>query len=150
VLFELSRCCFQVSRSFNPLLRMWQRALDEQFTLPAAISQIISQCTPTSPNSICDRYTNCTGSVRLMKCVLLVFKDPYRLIGTMIVTLQKWLMTFNLLIQHHSVPCICSTVAGGLCIITIMISCIGTQTSVNNDFYHIYYYYDILTKPRIK
>jgi len=48
-----------------------------------------------------------------------------------------------------SAPC-SSTFAGGLCIIAIMILCVWDQTSVNNQFHYIYYYYDILTKPRIK
>jgi len=51
VFFESSRCCFQASRPVYPRLQMSQRALDERFTLPLAISQIISRHTPTSPNS---------------------------------------------------------------------------------------------------
>jgi len=48
--FESSWCCFQASQTVYPLLQMWQRALDEQFTLPLAISQIISRYTSTLPN----------------------------------------------------------------------------------------------------
>jgi len=38
----------------------------------------------------------------------------------------------------------------GLCIIAIMISCVWDQTSVNHQFYYIYFYYDESTKPKIE
>jgi len=41
-------------------------------------------------------------------------------------------------------------VAGGLCIVAIMISRVCDQTSVNHPFYYIYYYYGTSTKARIK
>jgi len=84
-----------------------------------------------------------------MKHVVLVFNDPYGFIWPMIVTRRKLFTIFNVLIQDHSVHC-SSTVAGGLCIITIMISPISDQASVDHQFYVIDYYSDISTKPRIK
>jgi len=99
--FESSQCCFQVSQPVYPLLRMWQRALDEMFTLHVAISQIISQHTPTSPNSIRPRYNHSTSSIHSMKRVVVVFNDPHGLIWPMIVTMQKWFMILNLLWQDH-------------------------------------------------
>jgi len=99
VFVESSQCCFQASWPVYPRLRMWQQALDELFTLPLAISQMISRHTPTSPNSISPRDDDSTRSIRLMKRVVLVFKDPHGLIWPMIVTMQKWFMIFNLLIQ---------------------------------------------------
>ena len=101
VFFESSRCCFQASRPVYPRLQMSQRALDERFTLPLAISQIISRHTPTSPNSISPRDDDSTRSIRLMKRVVLVFKDPHGLIWPMIVTMQKWFTIFNLLIRDR-------------------------------------------------
>ena len=101
VFFELLQCCFQVSQPVYPLLRMWQRALDERFTLPLAISQIISRHTTTLPNLICPHNDDSTCSICLMKHVVLVFKDPHGLIWPMIVTMQKWFTIFTLLIQDH-------------------------------------------------
>jgi len=101
VFFESSRCCFQVSWPVCPRLRMWQRALDEWFTLPLAIWLIISRQTPTSPNSISPCDDGSTRSIHLMKRVVLVFQDPHGLIWPMIVTMQKWFTIFNLLIQDH-------------------------------------------------
>jgi len=150
VCFESSQCCFQVARPVYPLLRMWQRALDKWFTLPLAITQMIARQTPTSPNSICSHDDDSTRSICSMKSVVRVVKDPHGLIWPMVVTLQKWFTIFNMLIQNRSVPCSCSTVTGGLCIIMIMISPIWDQTSANNQFNYMYYYYDMSTKPRIK
>jgi len=101
VLFESSRWCCQTSWLVYPLLWRWPRALDKQFTFPWAISQIIAQHTPTSPNSICPRDDDCTPSIHLLKHVGLVFKDSYGLIWPMIVNMQKWFMIFNLLIQYR-------------------------------------------------
>jgi hypothetical protein len=80
VFFESSPCCFQASRPVYPRLRMWERALDERFTLPFAISKVISRHTPTSPNLISPRDDDNTHSIRLMKRVVLVFKDPHGVI----------------------------------------------------------------------
>jgi len=105
VFFESSRCCLQASQPVYPLLRMWHQALDEWFTLPLAISHIISQHTPRLPNSISPHDDDSTHSIRLMKHVVLVFKDTYDLIWPMIVTIQKWFTIFNLLIQdRQSLP----------------------------------------------
>jgi len=71
---------FQTSRPVYPRLRMSQRTLDERFTLPLALSKSISQRTPTSHNSISPRDDDSTRSIRLMKRVVLVFKDPHGLI----------------------------------------------------------------------
>jgi len=54
------------------------------------------------PNLICLRDSDSTRSIRLMKHVGLVFKDPHGLIWPMIVTMQKWFTIFNLLIKDHS------------------------------------------------
>ena len=97
VFFGLPRCCFQASRPVYPRLRMWQSALDERFTLPLEISQIISQHTLTSPNSISPRDDDSIHSIHLMKSVVLVFKDPHGSIWPMIVTMQKWFTIFKLL-----------------------------------------------------
>jgi len=101
VFFESSRCCFQLSRPVYPPLRMSQWALDERFTLSLAISQIISRHTSTLSNSISPHDDDCTCSIRSMKHVLLVFKDPHGWIWRIIVTMQKWFTIFNLLIQDH-------------------------------------------------
>jgi len=101
VFFESSRCCFQASRPVYQPLRMWQRALDERFTLPFALSQTISWHTPTSPNSISPRDDDSTRSIHLVKHVVFVFKDPHGLIWPTIVTMQKWFTRFNLLIRDH-------------------------------------------------
>jgi len=129
---------------------MWQRALNEWFTLLLAISHIISRHTPTLASMICPCDDDSTRSVHLMKRVVLVLNDPPGSIWPMIVTMQKWFTVLNLLIHNWSVPGTGSSVAGGLCIIAIMISPICDQNSINHQFDYIYYYYDILTKPRIK
>jgi len=129
---------------------MWQWSLDEWFKIPFASSQSIPQHTPKSHNSICPHDADSAHFACSMKRVVLVFQDPHGLIWAMIFTMQKWFTISNLLIQNHSVPCSCSTVAVGLCIITIIISLIWDQTSVNHQFYYIYCCYDISTKPRIK
>jgi len=102
VFFESLRCCFQTSEPAYPPLWMWQHALDEQFAIPLAISQIICWHNPTSPNSICYRNYDSTRSIRFMHCVGVVFKDPDGVIWTMIMTLQKWFTIFDLLIQDHT------------------------------------------------
>ena len=112
--------------------------------------QIIFQHSPMKPNSICPCDPDSTHSICWMKGVVCVFTDPHGLIWPMIVNMQKRFTICNFLIQDRSVPCSCSTVPGGLCIFMIMISCIGDQTLVNCQLYYIYYYYDILTKPRIE
>jgi len=150
VFFDLLRGCFQASQLVYTLLRMWHWALDEQFALSLAISQIISRHTPTLPNSICPHDDESTHSVRLMQHAVVAFKDPHGFNWPMIVNMQKWFMIFNFLIQKCLVPCGCSTVVGGVCIIAIMISRICDQTSVDNQSNYIYYYYDISTKNRIK
>jgi len=76
VFLEFLRCCYHASKPVYPLLRMRQWTLDEQFTLPLAISQIICQHTPMSPNSICPRDENSTRSIHLMNRVVLVSTDP--------------------------------------------------------------------------
>jgi len=76
VFFELLWCCFQVSQPVYPLLWMWQQALDEQFTLSSAISQIISWHTPTLLNLISPHNNDSTCSIHLLECVVLVVKDP--------------------------------------------------------------------------
>jgi hypothetical protein len=98
VFFESSRCCFHASRPVYPRLWVWQWALDERFIIPLAISHLNSQHTPRLPNSISSRNDDSTHSLRLMKHVVLDFKDPHGLIRTMIVTMQKWFTIFNLLI----------------------------------------------------
>ena len=147
--FELLRCCFRASWLLYQPLQMWHRAIDEQFTVPLAISRIVSQHTPISADLISPHNDDCTRSVCKMKFVVLVFKDPHCFSWPMIVSMQKWFTIFNLLIQCCSVPCSCSTVRGGWCSIGIMIACIWDQTSVNYQFYFIYYHYDISMKPRI-
>jgi len=99
VFFELSRCCFQVSQSVYPLLRMWQRALDIPFTLSLVISQFISRHTPTLPNTLCPHLDDSTRSVRLMMRVVHLLKAPPGLIWPMIVTMQKWFTIFDVWIQ---------------------------------------------------
>jgi len=150
VLFELLRCWCQASWPVYPLLRMCQRALEDKFTLPVAISQSITRRTPTLPSSIysCDDESAC--SIHLIEHVVLAIKKPHGLIWPMIGTMQKWFNIVNLFIQGRSVPWSCSTIGGGLCIIAIMISHVWVQTSVNHQFYYIYFYYDILTKVRLK
>jgi len=101
VFFESSRCCFQASRPVYPLLRMWQRALDERFRLLLSISQIIPRHTPTSPDLISPRDDDSTHSIRSMKPVVLVFKDAHGSMWPMIVTMQKWFTILNLLIQDR-------------------------------------------------
>jgi len=101
VFFESSRSCFHAVQRVKPLLQMWQWAHDEQFTLPVAISQLISRHTPTLPNSFYTCDDDSTGSTRLMKCVVLVFNDPHGFIWPMIVIMQKWFTIFNLLIQDR-------------------------------------------------
>jgi len=101
VFFKLSQCCFKVSQPVYPLLRMWQQALDEWFTLPLAISQIIFWYTPISPNLICRHNDDSTSSIHLMKCVVLIFKDQYGLIWPTIVTMQKWFTIVYFGIQDH-------------------------------------------------
>jgi len=136
--FTWSQCSIHVSWPVHPLWRMWQWALDKWFTLPLTISQIISQHTPLSLDSICPRNDDGTHSVRLMKHVVLVFQDPHGSIWPMIVTMQKWFMISNLLIQNRSELDVCSIVAGGWFIIAIMISRIWALTSANHLFYYIY------------
>jgi len=99
VFFEWSWWCFQVSRPVYPLLRMWQSALDEWFTLPLAISRIISRYTPTSPNWICPCNGHSTRSIRWMERVVVFFKDPRCVIRPKIVTLRKWFTICNSSIQ---------------------------------------------------
>jgi hypothetical protein len=98
--FELSQCWFQGTRPVHPLLRIWQQALEERFTIPLAVSQIISWHTPAAPNLIypCDHDTTC--SIHLMTCEVLECTDPYGLIWPMILTMQMLFMTFNWLIQN--------------------------------------------------
>jgi len=133
-----------------PTLQMWQWALDELFTLALAVLQIISPHTSMLPYLICPHNDDSTPSIHLMMRVVLDFKDHHGLIWPMIVIMQKWFTIFDLLIQDRLVPCSCSTIAGGLCMIAIMISPIWDQTSVNHEFCYIDYYYDISTKPRGK
>jgi len=132
VILEESRCSVPISQPLYPLSRMWQLALDELRTPPLAISHIISPHTLKSPNSICPHGDVSSCYVHSMKSVVLVVKYPHGSIQPMIVTMQKWITIFNLLIQYGSVPCSCSTVAGGSSIIAIMISYVWDQTSVNN------------------
>jgi len=101
VCFEWSWCCFHVSRLVNPMLRMWPRALDEQFTLRLAISQIISLHTPTSANSISTHDDNSSRCIHSTMRSVFVFKDPHGLVWPMIVTMQKWFTIFNVLIQDR-------------------------------------------------
>jgi len=101
VFFEVSQCCFQASWRVYPLLRMWQRALDQLFPRPLVISQIISWHTPTLPNSICPHNDDSTRSIHSMMRVVLVFKDPHGSIWPMIVAMQNWFTIVNLLIQDH-------------------------------------------------
>jgi len=101
VFIESSRGCVQASWPVYPRSRMWQSALHKQFTLPLAISQIISPHTPTLPNSISPRDNDSTGSIRLMKHLVLLFKNPHGLIWPTIVTIQKWFTIYNLLIQDR-------------------------------------------------
>jgi hypothetical protein len=54
------------------------------------------------------------------------------------------------MLQNLSVPSGGSTIEGGLFIITIKISCIWDQTSVNHQLYYIHNYHDISMKPRMK
>jgi len=141
--FELSLSCFQASWPVYPHLQMWQWALDTRFTLSLAISQIISTHTHTLRNLIRPANDDSTDSVRLMKHVVCLFKDPTSLNSPMIRTIERWFTIFQSLIRDPSVPCTHSTIAGLLCIITIMISQVWHQTSVNHQFYYIYYYDDI-------
>jgi len=115
-----------------------------------AIQQIMSQHTPTSANVICSSDDDSRHSIHWMKCVVLVFDDTDGIIWPMIVAVQKWFTMCIILIQGCSLRTSCSTIAGRLCIIVIMISHVWVQTLVNHQFYYIYYYYDISTKPRIK
>jgi len=82
--------------------------------------------------------------------VVLLFNDPHGLVWWMILTMQEWFAIVDLFIQDRSVPCSCSTVTGGLCIIAIMFSRMWDGTPVNHQFVYSYYNYDILTKPGIK
>jgi len=99
VFFESSGCCDQASRPVYPLLRMWQPALDEWFTLPLVISHTLSQHTLTLPNSISPHDDGSTRSIRLINDVVPVLKDLHGLFRPMIVTMHKWFTIFNLLIQ---------------------------------------------------
>jgi len=97
--FESLQSCFQAAQPVYPLLRVRQEALDEQFTLSLLISQIISRQTLTSPNSICPRNDDSTRSIRVMKHVVRVMKEPHCWMWPMIVIVQKWFMVISLLIQ---------------------------------------------------
>jgi len=99
VFFESSRCSFQSRQPVYQLLRMWQWALDEWFTLPFEITRMVSWHTPTSPNLISLRDDDSSRSISLMKRVVLLLKDPPGLIWQMIVAMQKWFTRFNLFIQ---------------------------------------------------
>jgi len=145
VFFESSLWCFQVSWAVYPLLQMCQQVLDERLMLPLPISPIISQHTPTSSNSICPCDDDSTRSIHSMKCVVLVFTDPHGLIWPMTANMQKWFTIFKYVDTRLSVPC-SSTVAGGLCIIAIMISRVCDQTSVKHQFNYMYYRCDISNK----
>jgi len=74
--FHLSRCCFPDSRPVWPLLQTWQQALDEWFTLPLTILQIIYRNTPMLPNWIRPSDDDCTRSIWLMKHLVLIVKVP--------------------------------------------------------------------------
>lgn len=63
--------------------------------------------------------------------------------------MQKPITIFILLIQNNTVPGRCSTIAGGVCIIVMVISPLCNQTSLNHRFYYIYCHYDLSTKPSI-
>jgi len=75
IFFELSWCWFQVSWPVFSLLQMWQCTLDEQFTLPFAILQIIPRHTSRLPKLICPPNDDSTCSVPLLKSVALVLQD---------------------------------------------------------------------------
>jgi len=109
-----------------------------------------SQGTGTLSNLVCLCNDNSTRSVRSIKYIVLAFKNSHGLIWPIILTIQKWYSTFHLLQQDWLVVCRCSIVAGGLCIIVIMISYVWDQTSVNYQFNDTYYQYDIWTKHWIK
>jgi len=80
---------------------MEQQALDERFTLPVVLSQIICWHTPRSANAICPRDDESTHSIRSIKHVIIIITDPHVLISPMIVTMQKWFTIFDLLIQDY-------------------------------------------------
>jgi len=101
VFFESSWCCFQVSWLVYTLLRIWQQALDEQFTLRLEMNQSISRHTPISPNSMSPHDYDSTHSIQSIMRVLIVSKDPHGSIWPIIVTTQKWFMIFNLLIDDR-------------------------------------------------
>ena len=101
VFFELSQCCLQASRPVYPLLWMSQWALEEWFTLPLAISQIISSHTPISPDLICPCDDDSTRSIHSMKGVVHVVQDPHGSIWPTIVTMQQWFTRLKLLIHDH-------------------------------------------------
>jgi len=52
-----------------------------------------------SPTSMYPHTDHSTHSILLIKRVVLVFKDPHRVILPMKVTMQKWVTIFNMLIQ---------------------------------------------------
>jgi len=106
VFFESSAWSIQASRPVYPQLWMWHWAIDELFTLPSAISQILPRQISTLPNLISQGNNDSTCSIYLMKHVVLAFKYPQGLIWTKIVTIQKWFTVINLWIencQYHSV-----------------------------------------------
>jgi len=80
---------------------MWQRPLDERFTLSLVGSQVISPHTITWPNLNCPRNDGSKRSIRSLKRVVLVVINRPGLHWPMIVTTQKWFTICNLLIKVH-------------------------------------------------
>jgi hypothetical protein len=99
VFIGLSLCCYETSRPKYKRLLLWQRVLDEMFTLHLDISQIISPHTATSPNLVSPCADASSRSIRLMKRLVPVFQDPHDFIWAMIITMQKWFITIILVIQ---------------------------------------------------
>jgi hypothetical protein len=101
VFVESSPSCYQLSWLVYPLLQMWQRAHDKQYTVLLPMAQIILQHTATSTNSICPCDDDCTLFITSMQCVVVACKKPPGTIWPLIVTRQKWFTLLKWLIQDH-------------------------------------------------
>lgn len=129
---------------------MWQQGHDEWFTDSLKISPITAWYAVMSTDYMCPGKNDYTCSAQLTKHVVHVFKDPRGVIWLFTITFLKWFLVVNLLIQDNWVPCCCSTITGGICIVAITIGCCWDQTSINYYFYYIYYHWNISTRPKVK
>ena len=80
----------------------------------------------------------------------MILMIDHGLIWPMIVIMQKCFMILYLLIHMRSVVGNCSTVAGGLTIIAIMVSRVWYWTAINHQIHFTWNYYDISTKHGIE